>query len=409
MAKAGVRSWVRMVVLAGAAGVLTGCQQGPLALEWSVRHGLAGQWAVHGDEVFVVGRHLSVYETSTGRLLRSVRLERDFAGEGRIGPEVAAEPAEVAVSPACVAFGWYGRDEKRGTIFCHDPGTLGLRWRHDIAWSWHGDSTLTFSVIAVGEYVYAQAIGKPGENLFKLRAADGAVVWSTAIEHHVQSGPIFQHEARLLIRSRARVFGDHGFLQAVDAGSGKVLWKVRIEGRSGVRDGSTVIAGGRAYASSQTLPRGKWNLYVVELSSGTVIEHRVLAKLNDVFGVHDNALYFGSDTPGVVDLQRLEPRWQTSLGQEDQVGPNVVAEGALDPRAGEIYLGDYERDVWVLSAADGRLKGKVNVSNYWRWELAPVKAFFGAYGVDRLAFEQGLLFVGTVDKSLFVFRSKAAR
>ncbi len=404
MASAWVWSWLRMVVLAAAVGGVAGCQQGPLTLAWSVRQGLAGQWAVHGGQVFVVGRYLSVYETATGRLLRSAPLERDFADGRGLGPEVA-------VSQTCVAFGWYGYDEKRGTVFCHDPQTLGPRWRRDMAWVWHGDSTMTFSVMTEGEFVYAQALGKPGENLFKLRAADGAVIWSTSVGHHVQSGPILQQAGRLLIRSRAGAFSDHGFLQGVDAESGKLLWKIRIEGATGARqEGFTAIAGGRAYASSETLAPGKWNLYVVEVSTGTVIAHRVVDKLNDVFAVHDNALYFGWKRPGVVDLPSLKLRWQTPLGkEEDEVGPNVVAQGALDPLAQEIYLGDYERDVWVLSATDGRLKGKVNVSNYWRWELAPVKAFFGAYGVERLASAQGLLFVGTVDKSLFVFRSQAAR
>ncbi len=404
---AGFSGWspVRLLVLAGALGAVAGCQQGPLALEWSVRQGLAGQWVVHGNEVFVVGRYLSVYETSTGRLLRSVPLERDFAvtTEGEIGPEVA-------VSQTCVTFGWYGFDEERGTIFCHDPATLALRWRRDMAWPWDmRDSRPTLSVIAMREQVYALALTKRGENLFKVRAADGSVVWATAIAHHVQGVPMLSWEGRLLIRSRARVFSDHGFLQAVDAASGRLLWRVRIEGRSGSRDGFTVVAGGQAYASSKTKNPDNGELYVVDLATGRVVDHRVLSKLHDVFAAHDRALYLGSDTPGVLSLPHLTPRWQTSLDAEGELGPNVVAQGALDPRAAEIYLGDYERDVWVLSAADGRLKGTVNVSGYWRWELAPIKAYFGAYGVERLAFDQGLLFVGTVDKALFVFRSRAAR
>ena len=87
------------------------------------------------------------------------------------------------------------------------------------------------------------------------------------------------------------------------------------------------------------------------------------------------------------------------------LGPPANATGLLDPIREEIYLGDWERDLYILSARSGEVKEKVYIRGFWRGEFfSPVKAFFASYGVRRLDLAQGLLFVGTVDSSLFVFR-----
>jgi hypothetical protein len=83
-----------------------------------------------------------------------------------------------------------------------------------------------------------------------------------------------------------------------------------------------------------------------------------------------------------------------------------LADALLDPMRQEIYLGDWERDLYVLSSTTGQVKEKVNIRAYWRGDFlfSPLKAFFGSYGVKKLELAKELLLVGTVDSSLFVFR-----
>lgn len=392
-------AWLGLI---GLCLTLLGCQHpGSLELVWSVRQGLVGQWGIRGDEVFTVGRYLGVYDLSTGRELRRVRLPQDYANItlGQIGPEVA-------VSDSALVFGWHDL-ETEGKVLHFDPKTLALRWERTFPWRWDVRETrTTFSVVADGLYLYALAFDKEGENLFKLMSTNGQTVWSRAIEKYIKGVPLVLHDGKLLIRSRVSPFpGErYGYYQAINPETGEILWRVRIDGTSVVNDDQPVISGDKAYVTSRAPPE-TIHFYTIDLRRGTVLDHQVMHQLDKPFVEHQGILHFGGDTPAAFDVERKQILWQAYLKSPQGVGLNVVARGVLDPAREEIYLGDWERDLYVLSSKTGDVKEKVYIGGHWRGEfLSPLKAFFGSYGVERLEFVRGLLFVGTVDKSLFVFR-----
>ena len=389
---------------------MIGCQDsGSLDLVWSVRRGLVGQWAVRGEEVYTVGRYLGVYSLSTGQQVRRVRLSQDYGNMtlGRIGPEIA-------ITDSNLVFGWYdfgGEEGKEGKIFCYNPKTLALRWerslhlRKDVL-----ELSPTFSVVVDGGYLYALAIAREGQNLFKLKLSDGEPMWSTTIEKYVQGVPLVLHDGKLLVRSRVSpwVRDAYGYFQAIHPETGKTIWRVRIDGKSGVSDDQPLISGDRAYVTTESSSPDAIHLYTIDLRRGTIVKHQLVYRLRPPLAEHHGVLYFGSSRPAAFRVGREEVLWQTHLHGPQGLGPPVVANGVLDPIRGEIYLGDWERYLYILSSTTGEVKDKVYIRGYWRGDFFsnPVKAFFGSYGVERLELVRGLLFMGTVDKSLFVFRRR---
>ncbi|MFQ5658740.1 MAG: PQQ-binding-like beta-propeller repeat protein, partial [Candidatus Methylomirabilales bacterium] len=375
---------------------------GSLELVWSVRRGLVGQWGVRGEEVFIVGRHLAVYSLSDGRELRRVRLPKDYGRTtfGEISPELA-------ITDTSLVFAWYDFRDKEAKIFSYDPKTLALRWERAFPWAWDVRSTRpTFSVVVSGDHLYALAIGKEGQNLFKLRLSDGRTVWSVAIEKYVQGVPLVLHDGKLLVRSIVSIShpDKYGYLQAFNPLTGENLWRVRIDGES-TFDDPPLIFTDRTYVTSQAVLSDPDHFYTIELTRGMVVRHQRVRLLRAPFAEYQGILYFGGNTPAAFHIGREEIVWQADLRGPQGLGTPVSALGVLDTIREEIYLGDWERDLYVLSARTGEVKDKVYIRGYWRGEFfSPLKAFFGSYGVKRLALVRGFLFVGTVDSSLFVFR-----
>ncbi len=383
---------------------MTGCRDSSsLELVWSVRKGLVGQLGVRGEEVFTAGRYLGVYDLATGRELRRVQLPRDYGNMtlGEIGPTVA-------FSKSSVVFGWYDFDSEEGRLLCYDVRTLTLRWKRDFKWRWEMRETRpTLSVVIDGAHLYVLAFGKEGQNLFKLRLSDGEIAWSTVIEKYVKGVPLLLHDGRLLVRSTvsSRHPDLHGYFQAINPRTGEALWRVRVDGVSDFDD-PPLISGDRAYMTSEAVLSEPDHFYTIDLRRGTIISHQRVRLLRAPFAEHQGLLYFGGNTPAAFDPGQGKIVWQTDLRGPQGLGTPVGALAILDPERQEIYLGDSQRDLYVLSSATGQVKEKVNIRGYWRGDFlfSPLKAFFGSYGIKRLELNKGLLFVGTVDSSLFVFR-----
>jgi len=383
--------------------------QGPRSLDlaWSVRRGLVGQWGVRGEEVFIVGQYLVVYNLTDGRELRRVPLPKDYGRTtfGEISPELA-------INDTSLVFAWYDFKDKEAKIFCYDPKTLALRWERVFQWPWDAPIAPTFSVVVDKIHLHALAIGKEGQNLFKLRLTDGATEWSMAVDRFVRGVPLALYDGKLLVRSTVSPYSEnaYGYFQAIDPESGKVLWRVRIDGKSGHKDDQPLISRDHTYLTSEAPSPDGVHFYTVDLRRGKIVNHQLVHRLRRPLAENQGILYFGSSRPAAFDLQRKQVVWQAHLYGPEGLGPPVNATGLLDPVREEIYLGDWERDLYILSARSGEVKDKVYIRGFWRGEIfSPVKAFFASYGVRRLELEQGLLFVGTVDSSLFVFRQRGTK
>jgi outer membrane protein assembly factor BamB len=305
-------------------------------------------------------------------------------------------------------FGWYDFASEEGKIFCYDPNTLALHWKRDFKWRWDVRETRpTFSFVIVGPHLYALALGKEGQNLFKLKLSDGEIISSTTVEKYVKGIPLVLGDGKLLVRSI--VSSSHpnqfGYFQAINPETGETLWRVRIDGVS-VFDDPPLISGAHAYITSQSVLDNPDHFYAIDLKRGMVVTHQLVRQLRAPFAEHRGILYFGGKTPAAFDINRKKIIWQTDLGGADGIGNPVAASGVFDSLREEIYIGDWERNLYVLSSTTGQVKGKIYIRGYWRGDFlfSPLKAFFGSYGVKRLGLKEGFVLVGTADSSLFVFR-----
>jgi hypothetical protein len=370
-------------------------------LAWSVRRGQVGEFAVRADEVFTIGDRLAVYETATGRRRRSTMLPADFADvtRGQLGPGAM-------VVGDSIAFGWYEFSTETGTVFCFDATTLAPRWQWRIHWPWR-QRTLrpTVAVSAADEQLYAAAIGKDADNLFAFRLADGRLLWSRSVETFPAESALAVSDDLLIVRSQlwAWTRDRHEQLDAIALGDGRRLWRTWLVGEAKYHTGGPLIDGGYLYTTTRAGPDGG-HLYVVRLSDGHTRRDDI-GTAGAPFAKRGDAIYLGGAPPLAWDTHARRPLWGASAASDADATPPMIADGAIDDERHRIFTGDSQRFVYVREAGTGLLQRRLRLDQHPRFELlSPLKALYGSYGVRRLQVHRGMLFVGTVDSSLFVFR-----
>ena len=368
-------------------------------LAWSVRRGQVGEFATGGAEVFTVGDHLAVYEITSGRLLRSRTLPADLGNvtRGQLGPGAL-------VVGDSIVFGWYDFAMEAGTVFCFDATTLALRWQWQIGWPWH-QRTLrpTVAVAAAGDSVYAAAIGKEADNLFAFRLVDGRLRWSRSVETFPAESALAVAGDRLLVRSQlwAWTRDQHEQVDAIALADGRRLWRTWLLGEAKYHMDAPLIDGDYLYTTTRASSTGG-HLYAIRLFDGRTLRDDV-ETAGAPFAKRGDVIYLGGTPPLAWNARERRPLW-TAQGT-DESPPPMIAGGAADDPHDRVFSGDSQRFVYVRTAATGRLAQRLRVDHYPRFELSrPLKALYGSYGVRRLQLHRGMLLVGTVDSSLFVFR-----
>jgi outer membrane protein assembly factor BamB len=378
-----------------------GCDLADRRLAWSVRRGQVGEFAERNDEVFTIGDRLAVYETATGRRRRSTMLPADFADvtRGQLGPGV------MVVGDAIV-FGWYEFSSETGTIFCFDAATLAPRWQWRIHWPWR-QRTLrpTVVVSATDTQLYAAAVGKDADNLFAFRLADGRLLWTRGVETFPTEAALTISGNRLLVRSQlwAWTRDRHEQLDAVALGDGRRLWRTWLTGEAKYYTGAPLVDDGYLYTTTRADSHGG-HLYVVRLSDGHTRRDDI-GTAGAPFAKRGDTIYLGGAPPLAWDTAGRRPLWSASAESDAEAMSPMIADGALDDDSDRIFTGDSQRFVYVRAARTGVLQQRLRLDQHPRFELlSPVKALYGSYGIRRLQVHRGLLFAGTVDSSLFVFR-----
>jgi outer membrane protein assembly factor BamB len=385
-----------------AAIAAAGCDLSDARLAWSVRRGQVGEFAIRGEEVFTIGARLSVYEAATGRRRRSTPLPADLGDitRGQLGPGALA-------AGDAVVFGWYDFADETGTVFCFDAASLTLRWTWRIHWPWH-QRTLrpTVAVAADDDRVYAATIGNTAENLFAFRRTDGRLLWSRAVESFPDESALGLAGDRLIVRSQlwAWTRDRHEQLDAIGLTDGRRLWRTWLMGDAKHHTGEPLIADGRLYTTTR-VDDGGGHLYIVRLSDGSTQRERI-ETAGAPFAKRGDAIYLGG-TPAIAwDARARRTLW---TARDDASTPSTrIAGGAIDDGRRRLFTGDPHQFVYVHALDTGLLLQRVRLDRYPRFELSrPVKALYGSYGTRRLHVEGGMLFVGTADSSLFVYRLDA--
>ena len=382
----------------------TGCDLVDRRLAWSVRGGQVGEFVIRGEEVFTIGERVAVYETATGQRRRSAPLPTDLGDttRGQLGP------GALAVGDT-VVFGWYDFAAETGAVFCVDATTLTPRWTWQIHWPWH-QRTLrpTVAVTADAERVYAATIGKPADNLFAFRQSDGHLLWSRPIESFPDESALAIAGDRLIVRSQlwAWTRDRHEQLDAIRLSDGRRLWRTWLMGDAKYHTGAPLIDNGRLYTTTR-VDEGGGHLYIVRLSDG-ITERERIETAGAPFAKRGDVVYLGG-TPAVAwDAHARRTLWTTPSDGYVSASPTRIADGAIDDEGGRLFTGDPQQFVYVHALHTGLVLQRLRLDRYPRFELSrPFKALYGSYGVRRLQVHGGMLFVGTADSSLFVYRLDA--
>jgi outer membrane protein assembly factor BamB len=174
-----------------------------------------------------------------------------------------------------------------------------------------------------------------------------------------------------------------GFAVALDADTGRQLWKRRI---------------GRLNASSPTYY--KHRLYIVNLVPGHVVKldaktgriiwkHALPARAESSPVVVGRSLYFGCEDGNLYSLSTRNGhvRWATALGGPVKAAPAYYG--------GVLYVGDYGGDMNAVVARNGRLK----------WQTGSLGQGFGTsgefYSTPAVAF--GRVYAGNNDTRVYSF------
>ena len=368
-----------------------------------MRRGQVGEFVVSGDVVFTVGDRLAAHDAASGRRRRSVALPADLGNItlGQLGPGAV-------VSGGALVFGWYDFDSETGTVFCFDAGSLAQRWQWRIHWPWRQRSLRpTVAVTADADHVYAAAIGKPADNLFAFRLADGQLRWRRSVEAFPAEAALALAGERLLVRSQlwARTSDWHEQLDAIAIADGRRLWRTWLIGEAKYHMDGPLIRDGYLYTTTRRGLSSGW-LYVVRLEDGHTTRQEVETS-GAPFAERAGVIYLGGWPPLARNALAGRTLWRATLGQDDDATPpSMIAGGVLDGEHGRLFTGDSRRFVYTIAANTGRLVGRFRLDTYPRFEFfSPMKALRGSYGVRRLELHRHMLLVGTVDSALFVLRA----
>lgn len=394
------RRIVRLALLTTAVA-LAGCEMTDHALAWSVRRGQVGEFVIRDDEVVTIGARLTVYEATTGRRRRRAALPADLGDvtRGQLGPGAL-------VTGDSLVFGWYDFATETGTVFCFDAGSLRPRWQWQVHWPWR-QRTLrpSLAVAAAGEHVYAAAIGKEADNVFAFRLADGRLAWSRSVEAFPTESALAVAGDRLIVRSQlwARTRDWHEQLDALALVDGRRLWRTWLIGEAKYHTAGPLIDGGYLYTTTRAGP-DRGHLYVVRLSDGHTIREEI-ETAGAPFAKRGDTIYLGGAPPLAWDVGTRRVVWRGGDGANGGGQRPMIAGGAIDDGHDRVFTGDSQRFVYVRAARTGLVQRGIRIDTYPRFEIfSPLKALHASYGVRRLQVHRGMLFVGTVDGSLFVFQ-----
>jgi outer membrane protein assembly factor BamB len=241
-----------------------------------------------------------------------------------------------------------------GRVYAVDAASGRTRWRFET-----GGRVRSSPAVADGRIYVGSADG----TLYALEGKTGRELWRFDTEgHRLESGK-FGFDRRTIQSSPAaadgRVFigSRDGFLYALDAASGKLLW--RVDHRMSWVNTSPAVAGGVVYAGSSD------ERFLQAVDAGTGRELWRVATERPVWSspaIAGDMVYVGdgSGTVYAVDRATGRERWRHKAGRRIFSSP-VLADGLL-------YVGNDDGGVYAIRAGEAPLRRAVF------WDSALVRA-----------------------------------
>ncbi|MBD3898595.1 PQQ-binding-like beta-propeller repeat protein [Halomonas sp. ML-15] len=222
----------------------------------------------------------TIYE---GKVFLTSMLEHIFAldlltGEELWRREIQGGSRQLLISENVLYF----QDDSQ-SVLAMEPETGELKWSRTLS----DGKENSFSTPAIDEcFIYATLIEHDAASLIKLNKVSGEVEKSFGMEFPTMSS-VSVYEGSVFWGDYASGDGGSGYMNAMDAGTGEFLWRVKTEGPI---NSSAAIAGDTVYFGSHD-----HYLYAVDRHGGDVKwRYETEAGIASSPSVVDGRVYFGS-------------------------------------------------------------------------------------------------------------------
>ncbi len=222
-----------------------------------------------------------------------------------------------------------------------------------LLWRYQGNKELSQVIVVDGTVYTSTSADNNASTLVALRAADGSMLWSYTVSTVTPSmmgvigGIVYVSES-----SEGPEGLSSGFIYALQASDGHVLWKAQPGSNTGLADGGVVASNDLVYfATSQG------NIYALHTDTGSVAWHAIQSPLlgmppNAPTPVLANGLLYVASTMGLFAYNAGNGSLAWQYKEPSPGGPVLVAPVVV---SGVIYFGGQRGTILALRASDGRV------------------------------------------------------
>ena len=323
----------------------------PFRTLWNVQTGKYIEFppAVAGGRLFVAnqGGLFLALNARTGKKL----WQKDFSGCLASGPAIWRRVViQTYMAPTPCTYSREGRERRPGGAVAFDQRTGRVRWRFE-------SNTVESSPLVVGNSVF---FGSWNHRIYSLDARTGKVRWSTDVGEEINSSAAYSDGV-------IYIGGDEGHLFALNAWSGKLLWRASSYSRFGRREyfyATPTVAYGRVYIGNTD-----GTLYAFGAKSGDLLWAQTAGTYVYTGAAVWNRLVYVGTYDGrfrAFDAATGDPVWSWDAPGAIAGAPTVMAglvyfstaSGNTGPRA-QRYIKRGERGTYALNARTGKV--------VWRW------------------------------------------
>jgi outer membrane protein assembly factor BamB len=286
-------------------------------------------------------------------------------------------PLPPAPKPPGIAWPVFGYGSTRTHV---GPGRLRPPFRS--LWVFRAGSLVEFPpVVAYGNIYFANA----GGTLFAVDASSGKQVWKREAHRCTAASPaVANHLVYMSYLNRppcnARGGKLDGEVVAFDARRGRLLWRRRI----GPSESSPLVAGGRVYV-------GDWNgrVYALGARSGRVVwSFQTGGAVKGGIAISGGRLYVGAYDHYLYALSLRNGRLLWRSGSQVRLGNNGTFYSTPALAYSRVYIGSTDGKMYSYGATSGRLIWSQSTGGYVYSSPAVFdgRVYAGSYGHDFFAF-----------------------
>jgi outer membrane protein assembly factor BamB len=258
---------------------------------------------------------------------------------------VAFKPKETKPKVQTVNWPLYGYDLRRTRYLA----AKGIKPPFRKLWSYGGKPLLEFPPVYVNGTLYA--IDNDG-NVFALDADTGKVLWKRRVAQLNASSPTYSHH-RLYVVNLVP-----GQILSLDPNDGHTVWKKELPGRT---ESSPVVVGNRVFFGDES-----GTMYAIDRRNGHTIWTAQLCGAIKGAPAYENGIVYDGDYGGcmtAVSSHSGKIKWQSS---SQGLGLGYTGEFYSTPAVafGRVYAGNNDHRVYSFEQSNGQLAWSHSTGSY---------------------------------------------